>query len=215
MKTDDGHSVMPLSRRAFAASGLVTGFTLAAGPVRADAIITDSNGLDAGEVAVPVSDRTVPSYRAKPQAGTNHPVMLVVQEVFGVHEHIKDICRRFAKLGFYAIAPSLYARYGDPGKYDMSTVQKLMTDIVVKVPDAGVMSDLDASVAFATREGADTTKLGVIGFCCGARILRSAPGTGSAQPVAPALSPRHRERPACAGARVLWRPRQGDSGFRC
>ena len=172
MRMDDNNNrFVPLSRRAFAASSLVAGFTLAAGPVRGDAIITDSNGLEAAEVAVPVSDGTVPAYRARPQSGTHHPVMLVVQEVFGVHEHIKDICRRFARLGYYAIAPSLYARYGDPGKYDMTTVQKLMTDIVVKVPDAGVMSDLDASVAFALHEGADAAKLGVIGFCWGGRIV--------------------------------------------
>ncbi len=171
MNSGDDDRFPPLSRRAFAATGLVAGFTLAAGPVGADAIVTDTKGLDAGEVGVPVSDGTVPAYRARPQAGTHHPLMLVVQEVFGVHEHIKDICRRFAKLGYYAIAPSLYARYGDPGKYDMSSLQKLFTDIVVKVPDAGVMSDLDASVAFAGREGADAAKPGIIGFCWGGRIV--------------------------------------------
>jgi carboxymethylenebutenolidase len=171
MTIQDDTRFAPLSRRAFAATGLVAGFTLAAGPVRADAIITDTNGIDAGEVSVPVSDGVVPAYRAKPQKGTNHPLILVVQEVFGVHEHIKDICRRFAKLGYYAIAPSLYARYGDPGKYDMTTLQKLFTDIVVKVPDAQVMSDLDASVAFASHDGANAAKAGIIGFCWGGRIV--------------------------------------------
>jgi carboxymethylenebutenolidase len=168
---DDDTRLAPLSRRAFAATGLVAGFTLATGPVNAAAIITDSSGLDAGEVAVPVSDGSVPAYRARPNTGTRHPVVLVVQEVFGVHEHIKDICRRFAKLGYYAIAPSLYARYGDPGKYDMTTLQKLFTDVVSKVPDSGVMSDLDASLAFAGHEGADTAKAGIIGFCWGGRIV--------------------------------------------
>ena len=161
----------PISRRAFAATGLVAGFTLATGPINAAAIITDANGLVAGEVGIPVSDGTVPAYRAKPAAGTNHPTMLVVQEVFGVHEHIKDICRRFAKRGYYAIAPSLYARYGDPGKYDMTSLQQLFTNIVAKVPDAQVMSDLDSAAAFAGHDGADTAKLGIIGFCWGGRIV--------------------------------------------
>lgn len=171
MKQDEARPAAPISRRAFAATGLVAGFTLAAGPVRADAIITDSHGLTVGEVRVPTSDGAIPAYRARPDAGSRHPLILVVQEVFGVHEHIRDICRRFAKLGCYAIAPSLYARYGDPGKYDMSTVQKLFSDIVVKVPDAGVMSDLDASVAFAAQEGADAARAGIIGFCWGGRIV--------------------------------------------
>ena len=144
MRMDEENRFLPISRRAFAATGLVTGFTLATGPLNAAAIVTDTNGVDAGEVDVPVADGVVPAYRARPQKGSHHPLMLVVQEVFGVHEHIKDICRRFAKQGYYAIAPSLYARYGDPGKYDMTTLQKLFTDIVAKVPDAGVMSDLDA-----------------------------------------------------------------------
>jgi carboxymethylenebutenolidase len=158
-----------LSRRAFAATSLVAGFTLAAGPVRADVIITDTNGLDAGQVQVPVSDGGMPAYRARPAKGTKHPVMLVVQEVFGVHEHIKDICRRFAKLGYYAIAPSLYARYGDPAKY--TDIHKLVSEVVAKVPDAGVMADLDAAAAFAAKENGDASRLGIIGFCWGGRIV--------------------------------------------
>jgi carboxymethylenebutenolidase len=160
-----------ISRRVFAATSLVAGFTLAAGPVSADAIVTDTNGLDAGEVSIPVSDGKIPGYRAKPMGKANLPIILVVQEVFGVHEHIRDICRRFAKLGYYAIAPSLYARYGDPGKYDMDHLQGLMTDIVSKVPDKEVMSDLDSSVAFASGDGANTAKLGITGFCWGGRIV--------------------------------------------
>src|SRR3954469_10832967 len=115
------------SRRGFTATGLVAGFTLCTGPLNAATILTDANGLKTGEVRVPVydsakfSNRMMPAYRAKPEGKSNLPLVLVVQEIFGVHEHIRDICRRFAKLGYYAIAPSLYFRYGDPGKYDMST----------------------------------------------------------------------------------------------
>jgi carboxymethylenebutenolidase len=105
------------TRRKFAATSLVAGFTLAAGPLRAGAIITDTNGLVAGEVKIPVSDGAIPAYRAHPATGAHWPVVLVTQEIFGIHEHIKDICRRFAKRGYYAIAPSLYARYGDPAAY--------------------------------------------------------------------------------------------------
>src|ERR1700753_3115701 len=119
-----------VSRRTFAATGLVAGFTLCTGPLNAATIVTDANGLDAGEVNIPVSDGKIPGYRAKPAGKTNCPTILVVQEIFGVHEHIKDICRRFAHLGYYAIAPSLYSRYGDPGKYDMDHVKYLFVDIV-------------------------------------------------------------------------------------
>jgi carboxymethylenebutenolidase len=157
------------TRRTFAATSLVTGFALAAGPLRADAIITDANGLVAGELRVPVSDGVIPAYRAHPAAGAHWPVVLVTQEIFGVHEHIKDICRRFAKQGYYAIAPSLYARYGDPANY--TDIKKLVTDIVAKVPDAEVMSDLDSSAKFAASEGADANRLAVIGFCWGGRIV--------------------------------------------
>jgi carboxymethylenebutenolidase len=160
-----------ITRRAFAATGLVTGFTLAAGPLNAAAIITDTKGLDAGEVSVHVADGQIPAYRARPSGKTHTPVVLVTQEIFGVHEHIKDLCRRFAKLGYYAIAPSLYARFGDPGKYDMAHIQGLITDIVSKVPDDEVMSDLDSTVAFAAGEGADTAKLAITGFCWGGRVV--------------------------------------------
>ncbi len=159
-----------LPRRTFVMT-LVTGFTLAAGPLNAAAIITDTDGLDAGEVSIPVSDGFIPGYRARPKGKTDAPVILVVHEIFGVHEHIRDICRRFAKLGYYAIAPSLYARFGDPGKYDMDHLQGLMMDIVAKVPDSEVMSDLDSTVAFAKHEGADVARLGITGFCWGGRIV--------------------------------------------
>jgi carboxymethylenebutenolidase len=160
-----------ITRRSFAATGLVTGFTLAAGPINAAAIVTDTKGLDAGEVSVPVSDGQIPAYRARPSGKTHAPTVLVVQEIFGVHEHIKDLCRRLAHLGYYAIAPSLYARFGDPGKYDMAHIQGLVTDIVSKVPDDEVMHDLDSTVAFASSEGADTAKLAITGFCWGGRVV--------------------------------------------
>jgi carboxymethylenebutenolidase len=158
------------TRRSFITT-LVTGFTLATGPINAAAIATDTNGLDAGDVSIPVSDGHIPAYRARPAGKKNAPVILVVQEVFGVHEYIKDVARRFAKLGYYAIAPALYARYGDPAKYDMAHVQQLVADVVSKVPDSEVMSDLDSAVAFAKSEGADTGRLGITGMCWGGRIV--------------------------------------------
>ncbi|HEY8697116.1 MAG TPA: dienelactone hydrolase family protein, partial [Rhizomicrobium sp.] len=159
------------SRRGFAATSLVAGFTLCTGPLNAATIATDDKGLDAGEVKVPVAGGSMAAYRARPAGRTHLPMVLVVQEIFGVHEHIRDICRRFAKLGYYAIAPSLYARYGDPGKYDLNSVQQLFTNIVSKVPDSEVMSDLDASVKFASGDGADAKRLGITGFCWGGRIV--------------------------------------------
>ena len=131
-----------MPRRTFVTT-LVAGFTLAAGPVSADAIITDATGLDAGQVDVPVVDGKMPAYRARPAGKTGAPVVLVVQEIFGVHEHIKDLCRRLAHAGYYAIAPSLYARYGDPGKYDMAHIQDLIKDVISHVKDSEVMSDLE------------------------------------------------------------------------
>lgn len=167
----DFPSAPAFTRRAFAATGLVAGFTLATGPLNAATIITDAKGLDAGEVQIPVSDGKIPGYRAKPAGKTNLPTVLVVQEVFGVHEHIRDICRRLAHQGYYAIAPSLYAREGDPGQYDMDHLKELFVNIVAKVPDAQVMSDLDAAAAFASGDGADTSRLGIVGFCWGGRIV--------------------------------------------
>ena len=154
------------TRRGFVMTSLVTGFALAAQPVSAEAITTDTNGLDAGEVKVPVADGSIPAYRAMPAQGGPFPTVLVIQEVFGVHEHIKDICRRLAKLGYYAIAPELYARQGDPSKY--TDIPTLISEIVVKVPTDQVMSDLDATAAYAKASGkADTTRLAVTGFCWG------------------------------------------------
>lgn len=158
------------SRRGFVMTSLATGFALSVRPVSAEAIHTDATGLEAGEVKVPVSDGTIPAYRAMPDKGGPFPTVLVVQEIFGVHEHIKDLCRRLAKVGYYAIAPELYARQGNPA--GISDIQELIKTIVSKVPDAEVMSDLDATVAFAKASGkADTTKLAITGFCWGGGIV--------------------------------------------
>ena len=155
------------SRRAFIVGSLATGFALAVLPVSAETITTDSNGLTVGEVKIPVKDGTIPGYRAMPDTGGPFPAVLVVQEVFGVHEHIKDICRRFAKAGYFAVAPALYAREGDV--VGMSDTKQIM-QVVAKVPEPQVASDLDATAAWAKSTGkADTSKLGITGFCWGGR----------------------------------------------
>jgi len=155
------------SRRGFVMTGLTAGFALAVQPVSAQTITTDTNGLTAGEVKIPVSDGEIPAYRAMPQAGGPFAAIIVIQEVFGVHEHIKDICRRLAKGGYFAVAPALYARQGDPSK--LSDIAEIMK-IVAKVPDAEVASDIDATVAWAGKqEHTDTQRLGVTGFCWGGR----------------------------------------------
>src|SRR5205085_7887046 len=134
-------------------------------PIAAQTVITtDTNGLTAGEVKVPAKDGEIPAYRAMPDKGGPFPTVLVVQEIFGVHEHIKDLCRRLAKSGYFAIAPELYARQGDPSRY--TETPKLVSEVVSKVPDAQVMSDLDATAAYAKGTGkADTAKLAITGFC--------------------------------------------------
>lgn len=157
------------ARRSFMLASLGVGFALAANPVLAQVITTPADGLEAGEVKVPTSNGDIPAYRAMPASGGPFPTILVVEEIFGVHEHIRDICRRFAKLGYYAIAPELFARQGDPSKADINTILK---EIVAKVPDAQAMADLDATAAFAKASGhADTQKLGIIGYCWGGRMV--------------------------------------------
>ncbi len=159
-----------LSRREVVVTTLASGFALAVQPVAAQtAITTDANGLEADEVKVKTATGDIPAYRAMPASGGPFPVVLVVQEIFGVHEHIKDVCRRFAKLGYMAIAPELYARQGDVSK--VGDMQQIIREIVAKVPDAQVMGDLDASVAYAKETGkGDTARLGITGFCWGGRI---------------------------------------------
>jgi carboxymethylenebutenolidase len=155
------------SRRTFIVGSLAAGFALAVLPVSAETITTDANGLSVGEVKIPVKDGSIPGYRAMPDTSGPFPTILVVQEVFGVHEHIKDICRRLAKAGYFAVAPALYAREGDVAR--MSDMKQVM-QVVAKVPEPQVASDLDATVAWAKSTGkADTSKLGITGFCWGGR----------------------------------------------
>lgn len=163
-------SRMELNRRHMMVSGLAAaGFALAVQPIGAATIITDTSGIDTSDVKIKVGEETLPGYRAMPAKGGPFPVVLVVQEIFGVHEHIKDICRRFAKAGYYAIAPELYFRQGDVAK--LKSIDQIMP-IVSKVPDAQVMADLDATVNFAQESGkGDVAKLGITGFCWGGRIV--------------------------------------------
>jgi carboxymethylenebutenolidase len=172
MDERDSHltSLLPpasLTRRGFVVTSLAAGFALATQPVSAATIVTDSDGLTVGEVTIPVSAGEIPGYRAMPAQGGPFATVLVVQEVFGVHEHIKDICRRLAKAGYFAVAPALYARQGDVTQ--MTNMDDVMK-VVAKVPEPEVASDLDATVAWAGSTGkADTAKLGITGFCWGGR----------------------------------------------
>ncbi len=157
------------SRREFVVTKLAAGFALAVLPVSAQTITTDTAGLDAGEVKIPTSDGAIPGYRAMPAKGGPFSTVLVVQEIFGVHEHIKDVCRRFAKLGYLAVAPELYARQGDVSK--IQDMREILSKVVSKVPDAQVMSDLDAAAAWAQKSGRANEKLAITGFCWGGRIV--------------------------------------------
>ncbi len=158
-----------LSRRDFVRASVGTGFAAATLPITAQTVVkTDATGLVAGEVSIPVGSFQLPAYRAAPEGRKGLPVVLVVSEIFGVHEHIADVARRFAKLGYCAIAPELFVRQGDPGSY--GEVAKLVSELIAKVPDAQVMGDLDATVAWAQAQGMDTTRLGITGFCWGGRI---------------------------------------------
>jgi carboxymethylenebutenolidase len=157
------------TRRGFVVTSLATGFALSVQPVSAATIHTDSVGLVAGQVEVPVVDGQIPAYRAMPDKGGPFPTVLVIHEIWGVHEHIQDLCRRLAKLGYYAIAPELFAREGNAAK--VPDVQQLIKTIVVKVPDDQAMSDLDAALVFARgSDKADLSRLAVTGFCWGGRM---------------------------------------------
>ena len=156
------------NRRDFVRTTVGSGFAAAVLPVTAQTIKTDAQGLTVGEVTIMVGDFKMPAYRAMPAGGSKLPVVLVVSEVFGVHEHIADVARRFAKLGYLAIAPELFVRQGDAQSY--GEIAKLLSEVVNKVPDAQVMGDLDASVAWAQANGGDTSKLAITGFCWGGRI---------------------------------------------
>ncbi|MBI3514629.1 MAG: dienelactone hydrolase family protein [Proteobacteria bacterium] len=157
-----------LTRRGFIATSVVSGFAAAVQPVCAQTMImTDTTGIVAGDVQIPAKDRALPAYRAMPAKGKNFPVVLVVMEIFGVHEHIKDVCRRLAKNGYCAVATELYVRQGDTSK--MTDIPQILP-IVAKVPDAQVMSDLDATLAWAGKNGGNASKAVVTGFCWGGRI---------------------------------------------
>lgn len=158
-----------ITRRKFIVTAtLATGFAVAVQPISAQVITNDTKGLIAGAVKIPVQDGEIPAYRAVPATGRNFPVVLVIQEIFGVHEHIQDVCRRFAKLGYLAIAPELFARQGDVSK--LSNIDEIRK-VVAKVPDAQVLSDLDATVDWAVKSAkGNADRLAITGFCWGGRI---------------------------------------------
>jgi len=165
------HQVAPLSRRGFfmsASAAATAGYTLAAGPVRAQAITTDTAGLTAGEAKVKVTGGDMPVYFAKLSNSANPPVILVAMEIFGLHEYIKDVTRRLAKLGALAVAPDYYFRKGDLTKV---TAQPELMPLVNAKPDAELFADLDATVAWAKSQGGDTNRLGIMGFCRGGRTV--------------------------------------------
>lgn len=155
------------NRRGFVQTAVGSGFAAAVLPVTAQTITTDTVGLEAGSVTVPVGNFKMPAYRAQPAGKKNLPVVLVASEIFGVHEHIADVCRRFAKQGYLAIAPELFVRHGDAGAY--TDIPKLISEVVGKASDAQVNADLDATVAWAAANGGDTARLGITGFCWGGR----------------------------------------------
>ncbi len=161
----------PVGRRGFMLGSLSAGFAAAVAPtgnLLAQVVKTDADGLTAGEVSIPVAGGVLPAYRAKPAGKTKLGTILVVQEVFGVHEYIRDVCRRFAKQGYLAVAPELYFRQGDPSQY--KSIPDLLRDVVAKVPDAQVLGDLDATAAWAAANGGQPGKVGITGFCWGGRI---------------------------------------------
>jgi len=161
----------PFSRRGFmtASAAVAAGYTLAAGPVRADVITTDTSGLNAGDAKVKVADGEMPVYFARPANATNPPVILVAMEIFGLHEYIKDVTRRLAKLGAFAVAPDYYFRKG----VDLTKITEMqqLLPIVNAKPDAELLSDLDSTVAWAKSQGGDTSRLGIVGFCRGGRTV--------------------------------------------
>jgi len=157
------------TRRTALKVALGAGYAAAAAPIMAQtAIQTSANGLTTGEAIYDVEGFSVPFYYAAPAGKKNLPVILVIQEIFGVHEYIADTCRRFAQAGYLAIAPELYARQGDPSKY--GEISKLIAEVVSKVPDAQVMGDLDGAVKWAGENGGNLKKVGITGFCWGGRI---------------------------------------------
>ena len=166
---DIGTSSPTINRRDFLVTSIGAGFALAVTPAAAQSPITTSaDGLRAGEVKIPVAGGDMVAYRAMPANGKNLPVVLVISEIFGVHEYIADVCRRFARAGYLALAPELFARYGDPRK--LASPAEIIERIVSKVPDAEVMADLDAAATWARSNGGHAQQLGITGFCWGGRI---------------------------------------------
>ncbi len=157
----------PLARRGMMMTGLMTGFTLATTKVEAQVIKTDAAGLEAGEIKIPVADGTIPGYFARPAGAGPFPTVIVIEEIFGVHEHIKDLCRRLAKAGYLAVAPELYARIADLST--MTDAATIVRDVISKAPDDQVNKDLDSAVAWAKANHGDTARLAVTGFCRGGR----------------------------------------------
>ena len=172
MSQQDFDSLTPsrdFSRRDFVRTSVGSGFAAAVLPVMSQTVtMTDSADLLVGEVFIPVGDFKLPAYRAAPLGKANAPVVLVISEIFGVHEHIADVARRLAKQGYFAVAPELFVRQGDAGAY--GEIAKLLSEVVNKVPDTQVMTDLDATTAWAKGQGADASRLGITGFCWGGRI---------------------------------------------
>ncbi|MHC2108055.1 dienelactone hydrolase family protein [Methylobacterium sp.] len=164
----DGLMTPPLSRRGFVMTSLISGLTVATTRVEAQAIHTDATGIEAGEVKIPAADGPMPAYRAVPNGAGPFPIVLVIEEIFGVHEYIKDICRRLAKAGYCAVAPELYARQGDLST--MTDPKIIIRDIISKTPDAQWIGDLDATAAWAASAAkGDAGRLGVMGWCRGGR----------------------------------------------
>ncbi|WP_158746686.1 dienelactone hydrolase family protein [Acidisphaera sp. L21] len=162
-----GLTRFPLARRGFVMSSLISGFTLATTRVDAQAIQTDTAGLDAGETKITTSDSQLPAYYARPQGAGPFPTVLVVEEIFGVHEYIKDICRRLAKQGFLAVATEYYARLGE--LQDMTSAMQLDGQIISRAPDGLLMSDMDSTAEWAASNHGDPARLSIIGFCRGGR----------------------------------------------
>ena len=174
MLKDEIDSLAPsrdFNRRSFVQTTVGSGFAAAVLPVTAQTITTDATGLEAGPVSIAVGDFQMPAYRAAPAGKANLPVVLVASEIFGVHEHIADVCRRLAKQGYLAIAPELFVRHGNAGAY--TDIPKLISEVVGKASDAQVNADLDAAVAWAAAHGGDTARLAITGFCWGGRTTWS------------------------------------------
>jgi carboxymethylenebutenolidase len=160
------------TRREFLGGSVIAGFAAAVAPtgtLLAQVIKTDSQGLVTGMVQIPARDRSIPAYRAAPVGRTNLGIVVIVHEIYGVHEYIQDVCRRFAKQGYLAIAPDFFVRHGDVTRY--GSVAEIFSNVVIKVPDAEVLSDVDAALAWAEGQGGNISKSGITGFCWGGRIV--------------------------------------------